>query len=182
MKGIIFNLLQETVSREYGEETWESLLDAAGLDGAYTSLGNYPDEQLVALVGAASAALGKPADVIVHWFGVQALPLLAARYPGFFDRHATTRAFIITLNSIIHPEVRKLYSGADTPDFEIDSSSPEKLVMLYRSKRKLCALAEGFIAGASAHYGETVAIHHPECMHRGDPHCRLELSFTKVPS
>ena len=29
MKGIVFNLLEEVVRREYGEDTWDSLLEAA---------------------------------------------------------------------------------------------------------------------------------------------------------
>ncbi len=182
MKGIIFNLLQETVSHEYGADTWDALLETTGLDGAYTSLGNYPDEQLVALVGAASAALKLPADAVVRWFGGRALPILARKYPAFFQRHRSTRSFILTLNGIIHPEVRKLYPGADTPDFEFDASSPEVLVMTYRSKRKLCALAEGLIEGAAHEFHETVHIEHPECMHRGDPHCRLDLAFAGKPA
>ena len=38
MKGIVFNLLEEVVTEAYGADAWDSLLDAAGLDGAYTSL------------------------------------------------------------------------------------------------------------------------------------------------
>ena len=34
-----------------GVRMWDDLLDAANVDGAYTALGNYPDEQLVALAG-----------------------------------------------------------------------------------------------------------------------------------
>lgn len=180
MKGIIFNLLEEVVTSELGPETWDNLLDAAGLDGAFTSLGSYPDEHLFKLVGAASAALNKPAPDIVRWFGTKAIPLLAAKYPAFFTRHQSARPFILTLNSIIHPEVRKLYPGADVPDFDFESPSPDLLVMGYRSKRRLCSLAEGLIQGAATHFGETVAIHHPRCMHRGDDACRLELTFTKV--
>ena len=179
VKGIIFNLLQETVTREFGDDTWDKLLEAAGTEGVYTTLGNYPDEELIRLVGAASAELKLPPDQIVRWFGTQALPLLAGKYPAFFARHQSTRSFLLTLNGIIHPEVRKLYPGAATPDFDFDTTSPDVLVMLYRSKRKLCALAEGLIEGAAGQFGETVAMHHPQCMHRGDPHCRLELSFAK---
>ena len=179
MKGIIFNLLEETVSGEFGEDTWDQLLTDAHVDGAFTTLGNYPDETLFKLVGAASAALKLPPDQIVRWFGVRALPLLAKKYPAFFERHSATRPFILTLNGIIHPEVRKLYPGADTPDFEFDTASPDVLVMEYRSKRKLCALAEGLIEGAANEFGETVNILHSQCMLRGDDHCRLELSFAK---
>jgi hypothetical protein len=44
MKGIIFNLLEEVVIRDHGADTWDELLSATCLDGAYTSLGSYPDE------------------------------------------------------------------------------------------------------------------------------------------
>jgi hypothetical protein len=180
MKGIVFNLLEAVVTRDHGPETWDALLDAAGLDGAYTTLGNYPDDHLVRLVGAASSALQLPAHVVIRHFGRAALPLLAARYPAFFTPHADTRGFLLSLNAIIHPEVRKLYPGADTPEFVFDASSSEQLVMEYQSARRLCAFAEGMIEGAATHYGETVRIDHAKCMHDGAARCRLELTFVRV--
>lgn len=182
MKGIIFNLLADVVQKEYGEETWDALLEAAGLEGAYTSLGNYPDEDLFKLVGAASTALNLPPNAIVRWFGVKALPMLAQRYPKFFAPHQSTRPFLLTLNSIIHPEVRKLYPGADVPVFDFDTSSPEVLVMGYKSARKLCALVEGFVEAAAGHFRETVTIEHRQCMHRGDEKCILRFTFQKKPA
>ena len=50
MKGIIFNLLEEVVTQEHGEEAWEDLLDRSGVEGAYTSLGSYPDQEFLALL------------------------------------------------------------------------------------------------------------------------------------
>lgn len=180
MKGIIFNLLEECVSDAHGPETWDALLDATGLDGVFTSLGNYPDEDLLKLVDAASTALQLPPSTIVRWFGVQALPRLAEKYPAFFEKHDATRPFILTLNAIIHPEVRKVYPGAHPPTFDFDTSSPSVLVMTYYSQRKLCALAEGFVEGAARHYGEKVEMAHPLCMHRGDDKCRMEFSFSPL--
>ena len=180
MKGIIFNLLEGVVRNKYGEETWAGLLDAAGLEGAYTSLGNYPDADLTKLVVAAAAALKLPPNQIIRWFGVNALPLLAGKYPKFFMPHSTTRSFVLSVNSIIHPEVRKLYPGAYVPEFEFDNSSPEVLVMIYRSTRKLCALAEGFVEGAATHFGERATMEHPQCMHRRDEKCVLRFSFQKL--
>src|SRR5437867_896326 len=100
MKGIIFNLLEEVVTQAHGEKVWDQLLVTAQLDGVFTSLGNYPDEHLFKLVGAASAALDQPAHAIVRWFGTRALPLLAQKYPAFFTPHQSTRPFILTLNGI----------------------------------------------------------------------------------
>jgi hypothetical protein len=184
MKGIVFNLLEQIVSRDHGENTWDDLLDEAGLTGAYTSLGSYPDEHLRRLVRAASAALGVPDQDVIRWFGREALPVLAQAYPSFFTPHADTRSFLLTLNDIIHPEVRKLYPGADVPDFDFDAASDGTLRMGYDSQRRLCAFAEGLIEGAAAQFGEQALIAQPMCMLRGDETCVLDISFspmTKVP-
>lgn len=172
MKGVIFNLVEEVVIDRFGEDTWDTLLDGAGLDGAYTSLGSYPDEQLFALVSAASNQLGVDGDAVVRLLGQEAIPLLADRYPMFFEPHTTTRAFLLTLNDIIHPEVRRLYPGADVPTFGFDNDA-EALVISYHSPRRLCTLAEGFILGAGKHYGEHVEVEQPSCMHQGAPQCLL---------
>jgi hypothetical protein len=178
MKGVVFNLLEQLVARDFGEDTWDGLLDASGLDGVYTSLGSYPDEDLTKLVTAASEALGMPADDIVIWLGRNALPLFAERYPQLFEPHDSTRPFVLTLNDIIHPEVRKLYPGADVPEFDFDVRD-ELLVMDYRSPRKLCSFAEGLLLGAADHYGEQLTIEQPLCMKRGDDRCVLEIAFTR---
>jgi hypothetical protein len=178
MKGIVFNLLEELVERDHGEEVWDALLADAGLEGAYTSLGSYPDEDLDKLVAAAAPRLGLEQNQVIRWFGRESLPLLATRYPDLFDLHGGTRPFLLTLNSIIHPEVRKLYPGADVPVFDFDAASPDVLVMGYRSKRRLCAFGEGLIQGAADHYGETVSIEQPSCMLRGDPKCVLRVAVT----
>lgn len=177
VKGIVFNLLEELVSREYGEEAWDVLLESAEVDGSYTSLGSYPDEDLMKLVSSASSQLDMSPDEVVRWFGANALPLLAGSYPQFFEPHTSARSFLLTLNDIIHPEVRKLYPGADVPVFDFDTSSDDVLVMGYESPRRMCAFAEGLIEGAAAHYGEAPLISQPKCMNRGDEKCVLEISF-----
>ncbi len=42
MKGVVFNLLEQVVSEEAGEATWEQAISDSGVDGAYTSLGHLP--------------------------------------------------------------------------------------------------------------------------------------------
>ena len=67
------------------------------------------------------------------------MPLFAERYPQLFEPHDCTRSFVLTLNDIIHPEVRKLYPGADVPEFDFGIRDDDRLVMGYRSPRKLCS-------------------------------------------
>jgi hypothetical protein len=177
MKGIVFNVLEELVRRDHGDEAWDALLTAAGLEGAYTSLGSYPDEELARLVRAEAARRGGAPEAVEQWFGREAIPLFHRQYPELFAPHADTRSFLLALNDIIHPEVRKIYPGARVPDFTFDARSPDVLRVAYGSPRRMCAFADGLIEGAAAHFGEAADVRQTTCMRRGDPACLFELRF-----
>jgi hypothetical protein len=178
MKGVVFNLLEEVVCELHGEATWDDLLDAAEASGSYTSLGSYPDAEMSKLVLAASQALSLPPVDVLRWFGREAMPRLAIRYPAFFLAHKSVRPFVLSLNSIIHPEVRKLYAGAHCPHFNFEDAADGALLIGYQSPRQLCALAHGFIEGAAGHYHETVEVEHLQCMHHGDATCVLRMAVS----
>jgi len=108
LKGIIFNLLEEVVISRHREAAWDDLLDTTGLARSYTSLGSYPDLEIEKLVTAGGEALGMSPEAVLRWFGREAMGRLAIRYPAFFTGHNTTLPFVQSVNSIIHPEVRKL--------------------------------------------------------------------------
>lgn len=165
------------VTREHGEKTLEALLDAAQVTGAYSSLGNYPDAEIGKLVAAASQALGVPPQDVVRWFSRKAIPLLARSYPQFFTPHQHTRDFLLTLNTTIHPVVRKLYPDALVPEFDFETPAPDVLHLGYRSERRMCALAEGFVQGAADHFGEQVLLEQPRCMPRGAASCLIVARF-----
>lgn len=176
MKGIIFNLVEDAVCAQHGEAVWDQLLTDAGLDGGYTSIGDYPDADLFALVGAASNALGVPPDDVVRSLGHAAALGLADLYPQFWQPHSRTSDFIVTLNEVIHPEVRKIHRNAEPPEFAfapIDGG----LRVEYRSQRGLCALADGMIGGAARHYGERATVEHDSCTHLGDAVCVMTCRF-----
>ena len=158
MKGVVFNLLEEAVTHEFGAETWEALLDDAKLDGAYTSLGSYDDVEIAALVAAAGKRLDLTPEQVLQWFGERAMPLLKERYGPLFNGHAGARNFILSVNKIIHPEVRKLYAGAECPFFHFKEEADGALMLRYQSTRKMIDLAHGFIVGAAKLWNETVTI------------------------
>lgn len=182
MKGILFNLLETCVTQEHGADLWDDVLDAAGLNGAYTSMGNYPDDHLSKLLSEAALRLDDSVENIQRWFGRKAIGPMAALYPSFFDPHKTTRTFVFSLNEIIHPQVRDLYPGADVPTFRFDTSKSDMLVLHYESPRKMCKFAEGLVEGAAEHFGEHVSIHQPLCMNRnhGDRSCAIHCQFSSV--
>lgn len=178
MKGVVFNLLEQVVVASLGDDAWDHLLADANLKGAYSSLGSYPDRDMQALVQVLASAQQKSEQEVLQWFGRAAMPLLFQRYPRFFAAHTEVRAFVLSVNEFIHPEVRKIYPGAEVPRFVFRQEGDDGLLMEYRSPRKLCALAHGFIEGAADHYQEAVVVTHLQCMHRGDALCVCRISST----
>lgn len=178
MKGAVFTIFEDMVVEQFGLLTWDRLLSAVAPDseGIYTASDSYPDAELFELVGGLSAMTGQPVQTLVQHFGRYALGRFAELYPDHF-RVLTPKQFLMSVDRAIHVEVLKLYPDALLPAFEYEDPAPSRLVMLYRSPRKLCSFAEGLIEGTSRHFATPIRVEHPLCMHRGDEHCRLEIEF-----
>jgi len=177
MKGVVFNLLEDVIVREHGETAWDALLDRAGVEGAYTSLGNYDDAEFGRLIAAAATKLERPVPEVLQWFGRTGMPIMAERYPHFFTPYGSTRRLLRHLNEIIHPEVRKLYPAADVPYFDFQDWPNGVVLLGYESARRLCALAHGFIEGTADHFGETIAVEQVRCVERGNPRCEFLITM-----
>lgn len=177
MKGVVFNLLEAAVERQFGAEVWDDLLADAGLDGAYTSIGSYADDEIAALVAAASARLGLTQGELLRWFGESAMPLLKERFPVLFSRHGSSRNFVLSVNTMIHPEVSKLYAGAACPMFHFREAPDGAVSAVYGSSRRMCDLADGFVRGAARLFCEEVEITHRACMNHGAERCVMELRW-----
>ncbi len=180
MKGVVFDILNEMVEEKFGFEAWEKILELAGLDGIYVTTETYSDEELFKLVAAAETVCGIPAKDLVKDFGRFMLPSFVKSHPVFFTGQPTLRDFLLTVDRVIHVEVRKLYPDAGLPTFDYEKGAAEdlsKLTMIYKSPRKLCALSEGLIDGAATYFEEDYSLEHSVCMHNGDDHCELKMRF-----
>lgn len=178
MKGVVFNLLNELVEEKFGFVAWEQMLDAADSDGVFVEAETYPDELVVKLVGAAHELTGVSVPDLLRTFGEFMAPAFARDYPVFFEAQETLKAFLLTVDRVIHVEVRKLYPEAHLPEFDYKDESDKSLTMYYRSPRKLCYLAEGLIAGCSKHFDESYTLTHDLCMHNGADRCEMQLEFS----
>jgi hypothetical protein len=175
VKGVIYNLVEEVVRRERGVDTWDDVVDEAGVSGAYTSLGTYPDSDMDELAGAVARQVGTDASSVVRHVGQEGLAILATRYPQFFEPHDDLFGFLRSLNDVVHPEVRRLYPGAFVPTFDLADEGDDVLVMTYASERGRCDLAEGLVLGAARWYRQEVVVEQPRCVRRGDDVCDLRV-------
>lgn len=174
MKGSIFTTFQQFVEQKFGADTWENLLESANLEssGAYTSLGNYKDKELVELLGILCTEMKLDLKVALKDFGEFLFPVLQASQPKFTQRIKFI-PFLKSIENTIHVEVKKIYPDAVLPTFDYKEDKEKKITLIYHSERKLCYLAEGLVLGAANFFSEKVDIQHPVCMHNGDKKCHL---------
>jgi hypothetical protein len=176
VKGVLFNVVEDVVVETLPPDSWDGALDHACLGGAYTSLGDYPDRELAAIVDAVSAQTGLSAAEVLRHVGRHGYRHLVERQPDIVADATDLGSLLHQLDAVIHAEVLKLYPDAEVPSFQVTDEGPGRWRVDYRSRRQLCHLAEGLLEGAADSFGTTVAIDQPECVDRGDGHCVLLVS------
>lgn len=178
MKGIVFNQLQEFVEGQFGLAAWDTAINKCQLpsQGVYVGTKNYDDAELTELVGYFSKVLDMDNADLVRTFGKYIFTYLFKIAPEQARNAENLRSFLLMVHNIIHVEVNKLYQDSNLPDFDYKEGE-SKLLMLYRSPRKLCHFSEGLILGASERFAEPVKIKQNTCMHSGCDHCEIEVEF-----
>lgn len=179
MKGVVFIAFNQMVEDQVGIDVWEKILAQVmpETEGIYTSIEEYPDSELFNLVGALSDTVNVPVPTLVESFGEYLFGILNKKYPIFTEQKADFFSFIESIDGVIHKEVRKLYENPNLPKLECERVDDKNLNVIYTSPRKLCFLAEGLIRGAAKHYQVEYSLEHPQCMHRGDDHCLLQIAI-----
>jgi len=160
MKGVVFVELLAMAEDTFGEDAVDEVIEKASLPsgGAYTSVGNYPCGELMALVQGFSSFSGIPATELQRLFGHWMMNSFARHYPQFFAGLAGSLDMLEAIEDEIHVEVRKLYPDADLPTFDAKRHGPDSLDLTYRSPRPLADFCQGLIEACAEHFGETARI------------------------
>lgn len=176
MHGTIFAELQKYVETKLGPPAWRQLLSAAGIEReAYSPFDIYPDTEVVALVSVASRITGAPAGALLEDFGEFIASDLLEMYWAAIDPTWRTLDVLEHAEETIHAIVRINHKGARPPYLEAQRTSPDEVLIVYKSPRRLCQVAKGISRGIARYYGEQVTVTDETCMHRGDADCRIRI-------
>ncbi len=161
MKGVVFREFVDLVEERYGEDVVDRLLSHPGLStgGAYTAVGTYDHAELLILIELLSQEIGVEPHELTIELGKQLFNRLYKSYPQFVDPHDNAFDFLKTIDSVVHTEVKKLYSDAEVPEYHCEQLDDRVLVMDYRSSRPFADLAEGMLLGCIAHFNEPIEVH-----------------------
>jgi len=179
MKGVVFNLLEAYIEENLGEGKYEEILDECTLmtKEPFVGPGTYPDQDLMAIVAETIKVAGVPLSEALRSFGRFCFHKLSVQYPGFVSPHSHPKPFLKSVESIIHVEVKKLYEDARPPGFTYMDPASNRLIIQYRSERRLCQFMEGLIDGVAAYYQSPVQYKQRTCVLDGDEVCEFDLTF-----
>jgi hypothetical protein len=176
MHGIVFGELKQYVGARLGASAWDELLaDAAIGPKLYLAIQEYPDEELGAILQAASRRTGLSADALLQDFGDFVGPHLVRMYRMYIQPEWRTLDVVEHTEERIHKMVRLQHKGARPPYLSTTRRNDDEIVIHYSSARRLCAFAKGIAMGIARHYGETVEIRDLTCMQKGAPTCEILL-------
>jgi len=119
-------------------------------------------------------------EVVTDLYGADAWDslLASAELEGAYTslgNYDDAEQFLLSVNDIIHPEVKLLYPDSIPPVFEFTDTDAGLLVR-YQSTRGLTTLAEGLILGCGDLFGETVTVETMNCDSSTD--CTFRVSFS----
>lgn len=159
MKGVIFTelvrFMEDAKSPAFADEVIQ--LAALPSEGAYTSVGNYPAAEALALVGQASVVSGIEAEELCRLFGNYLFERFLILYPHIMAAYKDAETLLSHVGSHIHNEVTVLYPDAQPPKIEA-STAGNVTTMQYSSHRPMAAVAYGLIQQCMIHYGDTRTI------------------------
>ena len=179
MKGLVFNLLEDFIVEGWGEEAYEEIFAECPLKTKepFVGPGTYPDSDLVTIAQVGAAKLGVTLDEALVAFGKFSFPRLAAKVPKIMRYQRDAKRFLMSIDSVIHVEVRKLFPEAVTPRFTCVDVGEDRLEIRYESDRGLCRFMEGLLLGVAEHFETDIAFEQTACLHRGADHCHFALRF-----
>jgi predicted hydrocarbon binding protein len=179
MKGSIFRHFESFVTDNWGVEFFEDILDGVDLltEGSFLGPGDYPEEDLLAIVGATITKLDIPLPNVLRLFGKYLFPQLAGDAPVFLVGATDLRTFLQSVDTVIHVEVKKLWPQAYLPRVNCATKGETGMVIEYQSKRQMCQLFLGLVEGAVENFDTSVDWDETTCTHRGDEVCTFQFNF-----
>jgi hypothetical protein len=179
MKGIVNKGIQELVVERFGSETWEEVKTLAGCDEPFFAISNnYPDQTTVDLVEAASCVSKIPVETLMIEYGKFIVPnTLKEQYSAYFQLAGQSpREFLLNMNRVHEHATRSILNSVP-PRFEYEELSDGRLLMKYKSERRLCAVLRGLILGVGDLFGQELGVRETACIRNGDIQCIMEITF-----
>lgn len=179
MKGIINKGIQEMIEAVYGPDNWEKVKSRAGCEEPFFAISqDYPDEMTIELIKAASEVSELPMESVMMEFGKFLIQnTFKENYPIYFRLAGSSSRELLLNANRIHKHVRRESATSIENSLEYDELPDGRLLIKYRSNRKLCPILRGVIQGIGTLFDERLSVRETMCMLNGDRYCLMEVTF-----
>ncbi|MBK7536964.1 MAG: heme NO-binding domain-containing protein [Myxococcales bacterium] len=183
MYGLVNRAIEQMVCQGHGEEVWEDIKNAAGVEEQmFISSDSYDDAITYRLVGSASAILGVHASEILEKFGRHWILKTAKEGYGELLRAAgdDVGSFLRNLPNF-HTRVKLLYPHLTPPVFVCEDLSESSLRLHYHSTRAgLAPFVRGLLLGIGELFATPVVIEQTGTRDQGLDHDVFTVSWTRA--
>lgn len=181
MIGSIFVEFMEHVENNYGMDTVDEIvgqLDGKlSTGGAYTTVGNYPHGEMLALATALCSVQVKTMPEVVRDFAGHLMQAFYRGHAKYFGSSTDVFDFLLSVGDVIHADVRKLYTDARPPTVEGRLQADGTLLLRYESYRPLAELALALTEMSGRFFKQPLAI---EVVERSDDDRNIVMQIRKV--
>lgn len=159
MKGVIFTVFMEMVEEQFGLTVLEDIIEQSNTKtaGAYSRVGNYDPQEMLALVMVAHKISELPVSTLCKAYGEYLFGYFTKNMPEFFRDSSCAFEFLESVDGYIHKEVMKLYNDATPPSVVAEKTDDNKMCVTYSSRCPFSDVAEGLIQGCINHFGKNIA-------------------------
>jgi predicted hydrocarbon binding protein len=178
MRGIVVTGLEDYICSKYGLSQWHTAIDVC-LDKdqqVITAAEYYDDETVLKIITVLTEQLEVPVTDFITDFGKHLFKTLKNYYSFLLEDIDSFNTLLMSLDQVIHANVKKVHPDAQVPKFTIESHTKGWTVK-YESERKLCYLAIGLLHGAADFYDLKINLEHQKCMHNDSDHCLFEINL-----
>lgn len=183
MYGMVNRAVEDLVTARFGEETWEKVKRAAGVDlDAFISNEPYPDDLTYKLVTGASQVLGVPAGQVLELFGEHWI-LVTARngYGDLLDASGRTLPQFLENLPNFHTRVALIFPALEPPHFRTTDVTTRSLRLHYTSRRAgLSSFVLGLLRGLSKMFDTPIAVEHARKKDDGADHDEFVVSWERA--
>lgn len=159
MKGMIFSEFLEHTREKFGLEVMDrTITKSENTNDSYVSIGQYPPEEMLNLVGSLSRISDVPVDDLLESFGQYLFKRFSELYPDLVNKYENLFHLLLHLDSEIHIEVYKLIDGASPPNFRFTHTDQQSGALVYTSPLRLNSLVIGLVKGAADYFNTTVQV------------------------
>ena len=160
MKGVIITCLESLVKEQFGQESWEDILEEAGLERhtLFNITSNVEDESVLEIVNATCKVLNLTLPQAADAFGDYWVNVYAPKVYSMYYRKAHSAKEMLLNMDKLHETVTASIPDAHPPRFDYEWQDESTLIMHYKSHRGLIDFFVGLIKGVGKYYNEELSV------------------------